>query len=350
MSSTEILSSNITDIPRVSVLDADYLINQLKERVRMGAPSSQGIVLLFRNRAFATRRVFQEMYKADALGNANKFEKLAGQIQSEDWSLPPEQIRQIFEDEFLPNIAIVDTADLYKDHEWCVKVANHDKKDAPTGQLAALLAASKFIVYSHDKSLRNADLASSDLEALSVALADALRATSLINGLTTGGTQLYGIADQIVAAAAQRFSVPRWAVTCGLIAVVGAFAVLVAKPQDRRKTIIETLKVGGKYIIEQIEHGQNGELVLREAMISHNGEYEITQGIARALTVPPHGEGILVRDVVEQLRAQGFEGSEVKESNIRLVLREYPCFVEIKRHRWHLGEILRAPDERSLHQ
>ncbi len=332
------------------MLDADYLINQLKERIRKGAPSSEGIALLFRNRSFATRRVFQEMYQTDALGNADKFEKLAGQIQSEKWSVPAEQIRQIFEDEFLPNLAIVDVADLYKDHERCIKVASRDKKDAPTGQLAALLAASQLIVYSHDKSLRNADLATHDLGALSVALADIYAANSLAYGLTTGETLLYGAGEQVVTRIADQLSIPRWAVACGLIAVVGVFVVLVAKPQARRKTVIEILKAGGNFVLEQIEHGQNGKLVLQEAVIAQDKELDIIQIVASALTIPSHGEGMLVQDIVEQLRLQGFVGSGVTESNIRQILRSYPCFVEIKRHRWHLGKILSLSEERSLHQ
>lgn len=145
---------------RVAILDTDYILNQLKDRVRfgIGCRTSAGPPV-GQARSFASSHVLQELYKADALGNRDKWDKLAKQSQSEGWPRRPDTFREIFESEYLEDITFVNVSGMFEDDPIAQKVRLRGASDTPTAQLAVLLARARPIVHSHDHSLWEPGLA-----------------------------------------------------------------------------------------------------------------------------------------------------------------------------------------------
>jgi hypothetical protein len=133
--------TSIMSVPlvRVGIIDSDVLIDDLIAHAEDPAGGSLFTRRTGSIRWLASAHVLTEMYRADALGNRHKFDKIAGQSIGTPWNISADKLRQEFETNYLPAISFVDVEGVMTRHEVALAVEKLDPKDKPTGQLAALL-------------------------------------------------------------------------------------------------------------------------------------------------------------------------------------------------------------------
>lgn len=83
--------------------------------------------------------------------------------------------------------------------------------------------------------------------------------------------------------------------------------------------------------------------MLNSAALPANDVLTIEQAVAAILVTISPGRGLLVREIIEQLKVFGYPTQELGPGTLRQMLGSTPCFVEVKRYRWQLGEIMAAP-------
>ncbi len=323
----------VLDVPDVQIFDTDHIINMVKADVRDRRP------IRSRSRIYASHHVYEEMYQADHLGNANKFEKLASQSIQEGWSTTPDKFQSVFEEDYLPTIVFVDVGNLFVDHESPKRVHVTDYKDVPTAQLAVLLSGVSRIVCSLDKSLKKAELSPQSLPEVM----DALEAVDLANSSLSGASAaVAGISigvNELTKALAGWLRLPQWVVVFTTIVVV---IVILQKPERRRSVIKAAAPIGG-FLDTTIKKGRSAEKVLDLAVLpADRVGLGIEQAIAALLVQVPVGQGLLVREIMEQLPQIGFPVNSLKQTELRSILESAPCFVRVQRYRWQLGQVLGA--------
>ena len=333
MTSNSFSIPTIFDVPDVQILDTDHIINTLKAAV------SDGMLSESPGRLYASRHVYDEMYQADKLGNANKFEKLASQSINEGWSTTADKFRSVFENDYLPTIVFVEVGNLFVDHEPVKRVRATDPKDVPTAQLSVLLSGVSRIVCSLDKSLKRADLSPSNLpEALNAKSAVDLANISTFGAWATGAGISMGI-NEGTKALAGWFKVPQWLV---VIATIG-IGVAILRKSERRRCVLDAVAPIGEFLLETIEQGSLAEAVLDSAVLPANtAELGIEQAVAALLVQVPVGQGLLLREIMERLPQIGYPANGLKQTELRSILESIPCFVRVQRYRWQLGQVLGA--------
>jgi hypothetical protein len=142
---------------RVAILDTNYILNKVKERVRLGTAGWLVRLPGLKTHCFASRHVLDELYRADQHGHRHKWDKLAEQSVKEGWTTPADTFRQAFEEEYLGQIRFVEVGGMFEDepHPVAVRTRGHGQgiPDSPTAQLAVLLSRTRPIVYAHDDDL-----------------------------------------------------------------------------------------------------------------------------------------------------------------------------------------------------
>lgn len=326
--------------PRVEIFDTDRILNHLKEYVQAGdAVTKLGTGPLFHSTAYASLHVFKEMYQSDNLGNVNKFQKLAKQSEKEGWARSAAEFQRVFEGEYLGQIAFVDVGSLFAEHALTTKVAEKDIKDAPTAQLAVLLSGVNPIVYSHDGSLRDAGLAVDNLKDVFAAWYQVDEANAIFGGTYSVMAGTVVVVDEATKAIAAWLKVPQWVV----LIVVGAISAwAIRKPESGHK-FTSAIKVIGQLLSDINDRGSKGSSVLISAALPANDAPTIEQAVAKVLVEIAPGQGLLVREIIEWLEDFGYPTQALQPKKLHQILRSTPCFTEVKRYRWQLGEIMAAP-------
>ena len=320
---------------RVAILDADYILDQVQ--VIVGS-AEKGVRRwpgppFDNSRTFASRHILTELYQADRLGNANKWEKLAGQGRQRGWDLGADIYRHAFEQRMLPLITYVEVGDMFFEEPEVVAVRNKDHKDAPTAQLAVLLSQLEPHVYSRDSALTRPRLApaSSDL----VQVVDAGRSADAGEGMFRATAAVGGgivlVVDGVLERLASLVGVARWLPWAALL---GGLALWLL-PKDRRETVLGVLSQISQVLGEiATEAHQAAELLaLAAAQVAKNESLEAR--IAALLALKPRDEALSSQQVKAELDASPMKGATL--AAIRSALRDNPCFIEGPRHRWRLG-------------
>lgn len=316
-------------------------MNHLSDRVEAG-PVVGSLVSgsVARGRLIASRHVYDEMYKSDNLGNRNKFEKLARQAADRGLQRSPNDYRTVFEDEYLPRIRFVEIDDLYQDDPRAQKVAAIDVKDAPTGQVVALLDGVASIVYSHDKSLTKAGLAPVDLGLVLAAWNELDLANATLAGV---GHVAIGVSiglDHGTKALAGVLKVPQWVV----VAIAGGLVVWALSDPVRRKKALRVAGPIGDHLLEVAQRGTTAEAELTRAAVSIAPDLDLVQSLAELLIGSPDGHGLSDIEILGQLCQRSDTAEQPVAEDVRQVLDARSCFVKDGQGCWHLGETL-APME-----
>jgi len=88
----------------------------------------------------------------------------------------------------------------------------------------------------------------------------------------------------------------------------------------------------GEFLLETIEQGSLAEAVLGSAVLPANTiGLGIEPAIAALLVQVPVGQGLLVREIMEQLQQLGYPVNGLKQTESRSILESAPCFVRVYR-------------------
>jgi len=319
--------------PRVGVFDTDRLLNELKEQISgtAAAPARQpGLVATCR---VASSHVYDEVYSADALGHANKFEKLAAQSAAMGRDTPASAFRRIFEVDRLPYIRFVDVTGVLPEHPWPQAVTH--AKDVPTAQLAALLSMIEgLIVYSHDKHLRGPQLAPPDLAPIVAADWAAVMGDGMLVGGSTVGTAGVLVMNGLVARVSNAVRIPTW---LGWILCFGAGAWALSNP-DRRSKVGRALAPVAETLAQFYEEAEQGKKVLAEAALPTPTAVTLEMRLAKVRVFAK--QPLEIHDIKSRVRQ---DGAELSLAALRRVLAACPAFVRARVDYWQLGEVRLPP-------
>ncbi len=306
------------------ILDTCRVVDDLKAYVRqdLDHPPLGTVALAFGSVLyFAPLHVFDEMYRPDNLGNANKFEKLARQSDAEGWSTEASAFRSAWETKYVPKIRFVDPGDIYEDHAFARSIS-HDA-DVPTGQLAALLVGLKPVLFSSDKHLRTPGLAPQDLDAVLTATATVEITGGAVAGtgyaVLGAGAAVSGVTNRIAGLLGIS---PIW--IYALMAAAGGFAL---RDAGRRARMVE---LGGSLMAAVGDHvatAADAQSVIEAHAIESSAALDLIQHLAMLL-----GRSSVPLGVAAITGALGTSSGEVLE-----LLEQHPCFVAIG-GRWQLGD------------
>ncbi|MBI4932912.1 MAG: hypothetical protein HY828_03475 [Actinobacteria bacterium] len=318
---------------RIGVIDTDALMNDLKARVRGSALDSVFTSRLGGRPApwYASTHVLIEMYQEDPLFFPDKFHKLCAQSMEQGWPTHAATFRQVFEAEYLRSIRFVDVTGVLMDSHMALAVATFDAKDKPTGQLAALLALTECVVYSHDRDLRRPRIAPPDLSPVLAAVKALELAGAVPQSIEFTGTLTALSMNAAVEAAARHLGLPKLA-GWSLIAVLTAW--VVADPARRAK-VGKGLGVAVAAVSEVLLAGEAAKAELASAAIDAFESPPLECHIAAVLATcsGPMTVPAIRRTMLEQRRPN----PPPSETKIRETVRAMPCFVEVTRHHWQLG-------------
>jgi hypothetical protein len=325
-----------SQVPRIGVVDTDALMNDLKARVRGSAFDS-----VFTNRLggrsspwYASMHVLIEMYQEDPLFFPDKFHKLCAQSMEQGWPTSAATFRQVFEADYLPAIRFVDVTGVLMDSHMALAVETFDAKDKPTGQLAALLALTECVVYSHDRDLRRPRIAPPDLSPVLAAVKALDLAGAVPQSIEFAGTVTALSMSTAVEAAARHLGLPKLA-GWSLIAVLTAW--LLADPARRAK-VGKELGVAVAAVSDVLLAGEAAKAELAAAAIEAFESPPLECYIAAVLAT---GSGPMTVPAIRRtMIEQRHPNPPPSATKIRETGRAMPCFVEVTRHHWQLGSTM----------
>jgi hypothetical protein len=317
------------------IVDTTQVCNELKSRVRLGLPLGGAITRESVRRApvLAARHVFDEMYRDDGFGHANKFEKLAEQSALEGWPTEAAHFQAVFETTMLPLIRFVAVGELFEGHAVVASVGN--RKDVPTARLALLVATTRPVVLSADSHLNRAGLASVPPGAVLSAFA-----SMEMSELSIYATGYFSISTarrvkELVESFSDRYGIRRHWTWVGLGAL-GAIALAWAlQTPDRRELVGKVVQpVVGLYItvVREGHDAQEGLAALSAPLL---GGGTLAQRIAHLLI---DGRRWAVASIGGVLFPEESE-TQARQAEIEATLRALPCFIE-RADGWQLGECL----------
>jgi hypothetical protein len=325
-----------SQVGRIGVIDTDALMNDLKARVR-------GLVFdsVFTSRLggrpgpwYASTHVLTEMYQEDPLFFPDKFHKLCAQSIEQGWPTGAATFRQVFEADYLRSIRFVDVTGVLMDSHMALAVETFDAKDKPTGQLAALLALTECVVYSHDRDLRRPKIAPPDLSPVLAAVKALHLAGVVPQSIEFKGTVTALSMNAAVEAAARHLGLPKLA-GWSLIAVLTAL--LLADP-SRRAKVGKGLGVAVGAVSEILLAGEAAKAELASAAIEAFESPPLECHVAAVLAARsgPMTVPAIRRTMIEQRRPNPTPSAPT----IREIVRAMPCFVEVTQHHWQLGSTM----------
>lgn len=322
------------------ILDTTQVLNELKALVRYRMPIN-GVITpesLRRAPLLASRHVYDEVYRADGYGHADKFEKLAEQSRAEGWPTEPAVFRGAFESRMLPLIRFVETGDLFDGHEVVLSVGN--PSDRPTACLALLLALGHPIVFSKDSHLNRPGLANVKPDVVLRGFAS--METTELSVYATGYVSVS--AAKRVNRAVNQFSdtggvkpVFTW---CGVVLAAGLLLYWVIQKPERRAVAAKLIQpVAGLYVTV-VRDGHQAAQTLAMQSIPVPDHPTLAQRVAGLLldTRQRHGVG----SIRYALTADGSSAGPT-EKEIEVTLRTLPCFTPSEGGGWQLGEVLSSP-------
>jgi hypothetical protein len=327
--------------PRVAILDTNYILNKVQERVRLG-PAGWLLARFpgLKTHCFASLHVLRELYAPDNYGCRHKWDKLAEQSVKQGWATPAGTFQRVFEQDFLGQIRFVDVGTMFESeplpHAVRTRAHGQGAPDAPTAQLAVLLSRTRPVVYAHDEDLYKPGVAPrpkvlAAVEAIHGDVEDG-HATLDVGSLAvhSAGYGAYGLA----VGAERLLGIPKWLTYLGLITAIGW---LFTSPERRRA-------VGGAVtpIMEQVAmslaRASEGLAILEGAACPVPPNEALECRIAEILAFEHTGaDGLLAKDIQSALSASLPDASVPSVSTIRATIAEAPCFEE-SRWRYQLGQ------------
>ena len=328
-------------LSRVGIIDTDALLDDLVAHATEPVRGS-----LFTRRTGSTRwiasaHVFYEIYQSDKLGNRDKFDKIAHQSVGKPWQTSAAELRDAFETLYLSAISFVDVEGVMDTHPFAVSVANRDPKDKPTGQLAALMEATGFLVFSRDHSLKEPGLAPSDIVPVLKSEKTLRDAEEIVPTAVAVGQVTVLLLKATASSAATRLRTPTIA-GWGLLATIALVAMSNSK---RRSTARSGVAAVASVLAETMTIGESARLNLAAVFVDPASVVPLECHIAGVLALA--ARPLLVREIRELLNRTAELEPRPSDRQIREALRALPCFTEPFRHRWQLGETRRAPDPSS---
>ena len=324
----------------VAIFDTDFILNHVRDRVRNGGVHTDSP--LMGGRAFASSHVLDELYEPDAFGHRHKWDKLAEQSENDGWPTPSDVFQTIFEDEYLEHITFVDVNGMFENDSLVERVRVRDASDAPTAQLAVLLARAEPIIYSHDKHLWKSRAAPSP-KILPMVVASS-RQVDLVNqsveGVSSVGAAIVMAVDSAARSAASRARVPKWTARFATVVGIGWFFA----GHDRRLKLVKALTPFGQLLAEQLENARGAVKVLASAVVRVDFMDGIEHRIAQVLALRSGGGGLLAGEIREQLMLHESSTIGLSIPEIRRILTTAPCFVEARRYRYQLGRRFESPN------
>lgn len=322
------------------LLDTAHVLDELKELVHRGWLSRGAISPDGPRRAplVAPRHVYNEMYRDDGFGHADKFEKLAEQSTNEGWPTDPAVLRRAFESRMLPMIHFVETGTLFDEHEVVLSVGN--PSDVPTARLAVLLALGRPVVLSKDRHLRRPGLAAATQGVLLQGFA-AMETTEL-SVYATGYVSLSAVrrVNRVVNQFSDNLGV-KPAVTWVAATIITGFLLYWILQTPERRTIAGKVvqPIAGLYVTA-VRGGQQAQHALADLSVPVPPTPNLAQRIAAALL--DMGRRHSVDSIHHALTASAF-GTGPSNTEIEATLHALPCFVPAEGGNWQLGEVLRPP-------
>jgi hypothetical protein len=325
---------------RVAIFDTDFILNHVRDRIRNGGVYTDSP--LMGGRAFASSHVLEELYEPDAFGHRHKWDKLAEQSESGGWPTPSDVFQTTFEDEYLEHITFVDVNGMFENHSLVERVRVRDASDAPTAQLAVLLARAEPVIYSHDAHLWKSGAAPSP-EILPVVVTSG-RQVDLVNhsveGVSFVGAAIVMAGDRAARGAATLLRVPKWTARFATVVGIGWFFA----GHDRRQKLVKVLTPFGQLLAEQLENARGAVKVLASAVVRVDFMDGIEHRIAQVLALRSGGGGLLAPEIREQLMLHDSSATIPSIPEIRRILTSAPCFVEERRYRYQLGRRFDSPN------
>lgn len=318
------------------VLDTTQVVNELKAMCQLGyvprgairptAPRHSLVV--------ASRHVYTEMYRDDGFGHANKFEKLAEQSHEHGWPTEPRVFREVFESRLLPLIRFIDVGDMFDGHAIVVSVGK--RKDAPTAQLAVLLALSRPVVLSQDSHLNRPGLATLHPDEILSVAARMEFADFSVYATGYGSVDAARRLNDRVGYVADRLEIDRkfvWGVLA-ILAGIGAFYGL--RTPERREVVAKLVRPVAEIYVTVAREGSRAQLRLESLPVPVTTPPRLEQRLAHALLDGSRRDAVALS---RSLVAPGVEGAPAVEEVSR-VLEVLPCFVRGTDGLWQLGEVL----------
>jgi hypothetical protein len=309
----------------VMVIDADALMSSIAHQCSGGhRPRLLRILESNSGRGFAPDHVYGEVYT-----RLHRFAR--GSVTFED-------LRACFEEHYLPHIRWVDTSVELIDDSRVALVIQEDLSDAPTAQLASLIAPC--LVVSGDKHLRRPGVAPQEWRVALGHGSEVVEASGQQEGLTMAAVVPMVAVLAGGAKIGEKLRVPWWGVT----GVVLAGGYLVLRDPARRRTIGEHTRPFVMTFLELLadayERESQGRAGLRELMFQPDedasAKAQVATVLARAREPLPaaeiHAELTRHFDTVPTLL------------EVRRVLRDSREFTNPVRYRWDLGRVAGAWD------
>lgn len=323
---------------RVAIFDTDFILNHVRDRVRGGVYTDSPMT---GGRAFAPIHVLRELYESDAYGHRHKWDKLAEQSESSGWPTSSDVFQTMFEDEYLEHITFVDVNGMFENDSLVQRVRVRDASDAPTAQLAVLLARADPVIYSHDADLWNSGAAPSP-ENLPIVVASGRQvdlANHSLEGVSYVGVALVMAVDGAARSAATLARVPKWTARFATVAGIGWFFA----GHERRMKLSQALTPFAQLLEERLENARGAVQVLITAVVRVDFMDGIEHRIAQVLALHSDGGGLLAGEIREKLMLHDSSTTAPSIPEIRRILTTAPCFVEARRFRYQLGSTFDSP-------
>ena len=324
---------------RASLLDTDYILNQVGDAVGGDVTTRLGIPGIY-VRSYAAQHVYDELYRDDGHGHPTKWHKLSDQARQAGNPVRPSVFSDKFESRLLPHLTFVRMGGLFADHPLVQRVASarggRGASDAPTAQLAVLLSRLRPVAYSHDEHLYKPGVAPRPWVFPAVCEAEARVAQGEhlyagATGLTVGSVA--GL-DYLARRVGALVGAPIWG-TRLLALAAGTWAMT---SPDKRRAVG---RVMGAMLVTLAEHHQgmvNGLEQLDRAVVNVDPSDSLESRIAEVLVRQADGGPLLARDIQEHLIVCDRTFVDVPTmTELRSVLDLSPCFEEGPRWRYGVG-------------
>lgn len=330
--------------PRVAILDTNYILNKVQERVRLGDAWRVVRFPSLRTHRFASLNVLRELYAPDNYGHRHKWDKLAEQSAEQGWATPAETFQRVFEQDFLGQIRFVDVGRMFENDPLprAVRTRGHGQgaPDAPTAQLAVLLSRTRPIVYAHDKDLYKPGVAPrpNTLVAVEAVHGNVEEGHATIGAgnaaLYSAGYGSYGLAVGVE----RLLGLPKWVTYLGLGTAIGW---LFTSP-ERRRTIVGAATRVIEHVATALESASDGLAILEGAACPVTPNDALQCRIAEVLAFEYTGaDGLLAKEIQAAISASPSDASAPSVRAIRAAIATAPCFVEGSRWRYQLGRTYR---------
>lgn len=245
--------------------------------------------------------------------------------------VPIDVLRTRFEENYLPALRFVTVDMTYVVDPQVLAITDPD--DAPTGQLAKLIAPC--VVFSEDKHLRRPGLAPANWREAAGFGVDVVEGAQAQAATATLPVIPARIAIEIIKAVSPRLGISPWLLGGALIAGGGIFLRTPERREKAGKYLIPVIEALGKMLEEGLAQEQQGLTGLRPVLLPALEAPSIKQRVA--IVLARQEQPLLAREI-QELIAVHFDPELVPTVvEVRAVLRDGSEFVQPERYRWQFG-------------